>query len=145
MIIIIPQETISFTSEGYVGRVPDKVITEKCGILDNLLPGDIVLADRWFSNTVESIGFFCGKIVTSASVKGKLQQSPEEVQETRNMASVRVHVERVIGHLKKKYKIWQNSHIPIGYLTLKSGDNTVPFDKIVHVLCLDKFCIISNT
>ena len=41
-----------------MGRVPDKVITEKCGILDNLLPGDIVLADRVFNNTVESIGFF---------------------------------------------------------------------------------------
>ena len=51
------------------------------------------------------------------------------------MASVRVNVERVISHLKKKYKILQDSHIPIDYLTLKSGDNTIQFDKIVLVCC----------
>ena len=54
-----------------------------------------------FNNTLESIGFFCSKLVTFASGKGKIQLSLEEVQEARNMASVRVHLERVIGHLKK--------------------------------------------
>ena len=35
-------------SESWGGRVSDKYLTEKCGILDKLLPGDVVLAVRGF-------------------------------------------------------------------------------------------------
>lgn len=45
LIGVIPQGTISFKSEG---RVSDKNITENCGLLDKLLPGDLILADRGF-------------------------------------------------------------------------------------------------
>ena len=32
-----------------LGRVSDQHLTENCGISDNLLPGDVVLADRGFT------------------------------------------------------------------------------------------------
>ena len=45
LIGITPQGTVSFISEGWGGRVSGKHLTEYCGFLDNLLPGDTVHAD----------------------------------------------------------------------------------------------------
>ena len=56
LIAITPQGTISFISKTWGGRVSDKYITERCGILDKLLPGDLVLADRGFT-IPDSVGF----------------------------------------------------------------------------------------
>ena len=36
----------------------DKYLTENCGILDNLLPGDQILEDRGFK-VQESVGLHC--------------------------------------------------------------------------------------
>ena len=38
---ITPQGSVSYVSETRGGRVSDKYLTEHCGILDKLLPGDI--------------------------------------------------------------------------------------------------------
>ena len=52
---ITPQGVISFVSDTWGGRVSDKYLTDHCGILKKLLPGDIVLADRGFDIS-ESVG-----------------------------------------------------------------------------------------
>lgn len=41
--------SVSFVSDSYGGRTSDKFITETCGVLENLLHGDLVLADRGFT------------------------------------------------------------------------------------------------
>ena len=43
-----PQDAISFISKGWGGRVSEQFITEYGGILNNILSGDIILADRGF-------------------------------------------------------------------------------------------------
>ena len=53
------------------------------------------------------------------------------------IANVRVHVERVIGNLRKKYSIL-NGTLPINYL-LSKGDGTeklIILDKIVNTTCV---------
>ena len=48
LIGITPQCTICFISDDWGGRVSDKHLTETCGLPNNLIPGDTVLADCGF-------------------------------------------------------------------------------------------------
>ena len=41
---ITPQGSISFASNAWGGRTSDKFLTDNCGILKKLLPGDLVMA-----------------------------------------------------------------------------------------------------
>ena len=49
LIGITPKISICFTSKEWGGRTSDKYLTERCGSLNNLKPGDLVLADRGFT------------------------------------------------------------------------------------------------
>ena len=95
LIGIVPQGTIGFVSEAWGGRASDKFIIENCGILKKLLPGDVILADRGF-DIAESVGTMQVRLHIPAFTKGKSQLSALEVEETRSIANVRIHVERVI-------------------------------------------------
>ena len=54
ILVGITQGSISFVSEAGGVQFSDKFITENCGFLDKLIPGDIVMADQGFTIT-ESI------------------------------------------------------------------------------------------
>ena len=133
LIGITPQGVISFISKAWGGRASDKHVTENCGILKNLIPGDIVLADRGF-DIADSVGLFQATLRIPAFTRGKKQLSANEVEETRKIANVRIHVERVIGLVRRKYIILQ-SILPVELLTVKSGETEAPIDKIAKVCC----------
>ena len=61
---------VLYVSQGWGGRVSDKYLTENCGILNNLLPGDQILADRGF-NVQESVGSYCAEINILPFIRGK--------------------------------------------------------------------------
>jgi len=48
LIVIAPQSVRTFISDGWGGRVSEKHMTTESGLLKNLLPGDIILADWGF-------------------------------------------------------------------------------------------------
>ena len=130
LIGIAPQGVISFILKGWGGRVSDVHLTENCGLLNNLLPGDLILADRGFT-IEESAGMYCARVKMPPFTKGKKQLSQMEVETSRQLSSVRIHVERVIGVLRQKYTILEGK-IPINMLmTAASGNSTI--DKIVVV------------
>ena len=72
LIGITPQGTVSFISKGWGGRVSDRYITENSGLLNHLLPGDTILADRGF-DIQESVAAWSVKVSTPAFTKGKKQ------------------------------------------------------------------------
>lgn len=131
LIGICPQGSICFISDAFGGRASDKYITEHSGFLDHLLPGDLVLTDRGFTvqNTVR---LYMAEVLTPAFLKGQKQLHPKEVEATRKIAHVRIHVERVIGTLRQKYKILSHT-IPIS--TLSKIDEVSVIDKIVTICC----------
>ena len=70
----------------------DKHLTEKCGILANLLPGDQVLADRGFT-IAASVGYYCTELKVPPFTRGKRQLQQVEVDEARQLSRVRIHIE----------------------------------------------------
>ena len=104
LIGITPQGTVSYISNSWGGRASDKYITEHCGILDNILPGDLVLADRGFDIAC-TLGCMMAEVEIPSFTKGKSQLSPLDLENTRHIASVRIHVECVIGCVRQKYGI----------------------------------------
>ena len=60
----------------------DQYLTQNCGILENLLPGDLVLADRGF-NVQDSASLFCAEVKLPPFTKGKKQLSQCEVDKAR--------------------------------------------------------------
>ena len=132
LIGIIPQGTVSFRSEGWGGRTSDKYITEHSNLLDNRIPGDTVLADRGF-DIKDSVGSKLSRLELPAFTKNQTQLDSISVEQTRNIANVRIHVERVIGNVRKKYSILQHTQ-PVDFVTSVNGDPTT-LDKIVLTSC----------
>ena len=132
LIGITPQGTVSFISDGWGGRVSDKHLTENSGLLDKLVPGDVILADRGF-DIGDSVGLHCATVKIPAFTRGKKQLSGIEVEQTRRIANLRIHVERVIGNIRKKYSILSAIQ-PINFVKVRSGEATT-LDKIVTVCC----------
>lgn len=123
---ITPQGTVSFVSKCAGGRMSDKEITETCGLLRHLLPGkiyagrydgiihvadDLVLADRGFTCN-EKARMVLAEVKTPPFTKGVKQLEKQDVDWSRELSVVRIHVERVIGLLKRKYAILQST-LPI--------------------------------
>jgi len=137
LIGILPQGVAGYVSEAWGGRVSDKYLTEHCGILRKLLPGDIVLVDRGF-DIAESVGSMHAKLHIPAFTKGKTQLSALEVEETQKIANVRIHVERVIGAVRQRFPIL---HVPIHYGMKRNGEDVPLIDRMLRVCCaLNNVC-----
>ena len=133
LIAVTPTGCISFISQAWGGRVSDKEITKKCGFLDYIQSGDIVMADRGF-NVAEDLALCGAQLLIPAFTRGKKQLLKQEVEKTRQLARVRIHVERIIGQMRKKYKILQNT-LPINLIKCPSDNDKIDctIDRILTV------------
>lgn len=130
LIATTPSGTISFISRCWGGRVSDKYITQHSDFLHRIEPGDMVLADRGF-NIAEDLALYGAKLEIPAFTKGKKQLSQEEVEYSQRLAKVRIHVERVIG-LMKKYTILQ-SVLPVSLIKHTGDEDYATIDRILTV------------
>lgn len=131
-IAISPTGSICYISKGWGGRVSDKVITTRCGFMEKLCRGDAVMADRGF-NVSDELAIMGVKLIIPAFTRGKRQLSQTEIEETRQIAKRRIHIERVIGNLRKKYKILSMT-IPINLVKAHDEPNSLcTIDKILIV------------
>ena len=119
----------------------DKYITDHCGVLDHLVPGDIVMADRGF-NISDSVAMMQARLHIPAFTKGHSQLSAMEVHETRSIANVRIHVERVIGVVRQKYSIFQST-LPIHYVHRREGQPIILCQCVVlYVIYVTLWCLL---
>lgn len=96
-----PDGIINYISPGYGGRISDVCLVENCKFLDYLEPGAIVLADRGFKHIEQLLlqkGF---SLVRPPSVSAKSNLTKVEARKTKEIASLRIHIERVIRRLRE--------------------------------------------
>lgn len=108
---IAPNGCITFVSELFTGSISDRNITIQSGILDLLKsvpPGKSVMADRGFE--IQDLLLQAGLILNIPPFKGASGVlSTGDVIRTQQIARVRIHVERVIGQVKKTFRIFRGA------------------------------------
>ena len=89
------------------------------------------MLDRGFI-IFELLGTHGAQLVIPSFTRGKKQLKPEDVELTRRIANVRIHVERVIRSIKQKYSLLDRT-LPIDFLL--NRDESLTLDKIVLICC----------
>ena len=112
LICITPSGHVSFVSEGWSCRASDKIITSCSGFLDKIEFGDMIMADRGFT-IAEELARRGALLEIPSFTVGRSQLSARDVDTTRKIANVRIHVERVIGRMRKYNLINQTIPIPL--------------------------------
>ena len=112
------------------GRVSDKVITQEIDLFNHLLPGNVVLADRGFT-LADDFAVYGAKLVIPTFTRGKMQLLQMDVESSKQLSNVRIHVERIIGHMKK-YRILRGL-LPITLVKHANDTDTSNIEKILVV------------
>ena len=99
LIGISPTGYVTFLSDCYGGRSSDKFITADSGFYDCLDHYDEVMADRGFQIKEELMLKFC-TLSVPPGVRVKAQMTTTECKTTKNVANLRIHVERAIIRIK---------------------------------------------
>jgi hypothetical protein len=104
---VAPNGALVFISKLYPGSTSDVAIVEHCKLMDQLVPGDMVLADKGF--TIHKLLPQGVHLNIPPFLTSKAQYTPSEVQLCRKIAKSRIHVERANERIKN-YEILR--HIP---------------------------------
>ncbi|GBN51434.1 hypothetical protein AVEN_151279-1 [Araneus ventricosus] len=96
-----PDGLVSFISEGYGGRTSDIMIVEHSGYLEKLVSGSSVIADRDFKHISSLLMQKGSELVWPPSVSSASISSKADVKLSKRIASLRIHIERVIGRLRE--------------------------------------------
>ncbi|XP_052235874.1 uncharacterized protein LOC127847777 [Dreissena polymorpha] len=97
---IAPSGQITFISSLYAGRCSDKKIVRHCGLYDILEEGDSVMADKGF-DIEEDLKERNLSLTIPPFLENQAQFTSQQLAATRNIAAVRVHVERAIRKVKE--------------------------------------------
>lgn len=101
LISATPNGTINFISGGYGGRITDNEICKVSGYFDCLPKGALVMADRGFKH-IDSLLHSKGcKLIRPPSVTQGEKLSKSQVLMNKRIASLRVHIERVIRRVRE--------------------------------------------
>ena len=99
LIGIMPSGAIFFASDCYEGSISQKLV-EVSGLLEELEPGDEIMADKGFliQDTLAPLGV---RLNVPPLLKANSQMAAEDVILTKKIVQLRIHVEQAIGRVKE--------------------------------------------
>ena len=107
LIGISPVGVIIFVSPLYPRSISDNQISQKSGILHSLEPGDSVMAYRGF-DIEDDLIILGAHLKIPPFLRGKQQLSQQKLITTRQIDSLRIHVERAMERIKN-FQIFDRS------------------------------------
>ncbi|KAJ8666315.1 hypothetical protein QAD02_007977 [Eretmocerus hayati] len=118
---------ITFVSKGVPGRCSDMSIVENWGYLDKLTPNSCVLADRGFKHLDALLHKKECHLIRPPSVMKGVKNSKSEVKLAKQVASLRIHVERAINRIKNFRILDIHSRV--------DNDLVSHLDSMVNIAC----------
>ena len=122
LVAVSPHGALIFVSQLYTGAITDKELTIQSGFLEmmGLVPeGKSVMADRGFE--IQDLLLKRGILLNIPPFMDGDHLAGTDVVTTQKIARLQIHVERVIGQVKRRYRILQDT-IP---LTLAGSINQI--------------------
>ena len=123
LLTVTPNGVPCFVSQCFGGRISDKELTQRCGILgrtndgkDRFESGDAIMADKGF-DIDDILQNHAIKLNLPPFLRGKEQLTEEEVVKTRRIASLHIHVERAIERIKSFCIL---DHFPVSMCSVAS-------------------------
>jgi hypothetical protein len=98
---ITPDGYVSFVSDCFGGKVSDVEICKRSGYLDGLPKKSVIMADRGFKHLHNQLIFRNCTLVRPPSVQKDTPLSESQCMEAKQIASLRIHVERGIVRLRE--------------------------------------------
>ncbi|XP_023951319.2 uncharacterized protein LOC112055435 [Bicyclus anynana] len=122
-----PNGLVNYVSPGYGGRVTDTCLVESCDFIKHLEPGMSVMADRGFKHVEQYLYQHKVQLVRPPSVVTGKKLSKSEVKETKQIASLRIHVERVIRRLREFHMLKPHACLNPNFVKI--------LDEIIQIAC----------
>ncbi|KAF0704086.1 THAP-type domain-containing protein, partial [Aphis craccivora] len=88
---------VTFVSDLFLGSISDKVITLKSGLLEQLVPSDLVMADKGF--LIQDI-LLPGVLLNIPPFLDTPQFTHQQIIQTESFAKAHIHIERAIQRIK---------------------------------------------
>ncbi|XP_043201881.1 uncharacterized protein LOC122370393 isoform X1 [Amphibalanus amphitrite] len=101
LVSIVPSGMFNFVSGGYGGRTSDIQILQDSGFMDCLEPGMVVMADRGFKSIEPLLRAKACYLIRPDSVGSADIPEAHRVLFSKQVASLRVHVERAIRRIRE--------------------------------------------
>ncbi|XP_037963539.2 uncharacterized protein LOC119691085 [Plutella xylostella] len=127
LISCTPDGLVNFISNGYSGRATDVMIVEDCGYLECLPSKTAVMADRGFKDLSYLLGKKDCTLIRPPSVYKSTPSSKEDVKQSKRIAALRIHVERVINRLREFAMLLPHACVDHNLLSI--------IDEVIIVAC----------
>lgn len=108
-----PCGMVNFISKGFPGRASDQKIVQKSGYLTYIVDGVGVLADRGFKNVATEVANQGGVLIRPPSIIDNQPLTKEEAMQAKEIASVRIHVERLIRRFREYRICAPHAELPV--------------------------------
>ena len=116
---VAPKRVITYVSQLYPGFISDKAIVQKTRLLDHLVAGDMILADKGF--LIQDIVAHC-VLVNILPLLNNGTFAESEAKATKAIAEPRIHVERANkGRLKDYSTLFHHFYVAMVIFCFNCG------------------------